>query len=52
MPSIANIIRKATQKLTGGQSASIAGAQGALSGAAPVATQVAQQGKKDGGQKA
>lgn len=52
MPSLTKIIKAAAGKLMGGQSASVAGAAGALAGAPPRPVQVAQQGKKDGGQKA
>ena len=51
MPSLTKIIRKATQKLTGGQSASVAGASGALAGGPQKPIEVAQQGKEEGGQK-
>jgi hypothetical protein len=52
MPSITAIIRKAAGKLVGGQGAAVAGAAGASAAAPPKPAQVAQQGKKEGGQKA
>jgi hypothetical protein len=50
MPSLTKIIKAATEKLIGGQSAQTAGVEGALAGATPKPTEVAQQGKKTGGQ--
>jgi len=52
MSSITNIIRKAAGKLIRGQSAPEAAVAGAVAAAAPKPTQMAQQGKKTGGQKA
>jgi len=50
MPSLANIIRKAAGKLVGGQSAAAAAVAGAVAATPQKPTQVAQLGKKDGGQ--
>jgi len=50
MPSLTNIIRSAAGKLVGGQSAAVAAVAGASAAAPQMPTQVAQRGKKDGGQ--
>jgi hypothetical protein len=52
MPSITNIIRKAAGKLIRGQTVAVAGAAGASAAVPPKPVQVAQQGKKEGGQDA